>query len=204
MLPATSRGSRGTVPTLSLVAGPWSLVLVALAGCHRTVVPVPADTGPVMAMPGTSVLLEGASPERAWVDARTGDPLELARLVNLEGVDKLAEVAANEHASVEDRATAIRAIAMANDPSPALEVLSRLVTDSVVERSTLALQTLAAIAPKRAPIEEVEPGGYRIASDAIVAALKTLHDPVRRELAIRALHGLEGRGVVARAAIPPR
>lgn len=162
------------------------------------------DAGPVMPRPSTSVLLEGSSPEQAWVEARTGDPLELARLGNLEGVAKLADVAANEHASSEDRATAIRALAMTSDPSPALDTLAKLVADPVVERSTLALQTLAAIAPRRAPIEELEPAGWRAAADAIVAALKTVQDPVRRELAIRALHGLADRGAVARTAIPPR
>lgn len=175
-----------------------------LGGCHRAKEPVPVDAGPSIPRPSTSVMLEGSSPERAWVEARSGDPLELARLANLEGVDKLAEVAANDHASVEDRATAIRAIAMTSDPSPALETLARLVTDPLVDRSMLALQTLSAIAPRRAPIEELEPAGWRTAADAIVAALKTVQDPVRRELAIRALHGLADRGVVARTAIPLR
>jgi hypothetical protein len=180
------------------------LLLVAAVGCHRSVPPPPADTGPVLAKPGTSVLLEGSSPEKAWVEARSGDPLELARLATLEGAHKLAEVAANEHASVEDRATAIRAIAMANDPSPALDALSKLFADPSVERSTLALQTLAAIAPKRAPVEEVEPGGWRTAADALMTALKSYADPVRRELAIRALHALADRGLVAKTAIPAR
>lgn len=180
-------------------------VLVALlAGCPKKQPPPPPDVGPGMAQPSTSVLLEGSSPEKAWVEARTGDPLELARLANLEGVHKLAEVAANDHASVEDRATAIRAIAMTSDPSPALETLSRIAIEPSVDRSTLALQTLAAIAPKRAPIEEVEPGAWKTTADALLAGLKLFADPVRRELAIRALHGMVDRGVVARTAIPAR
>jgi hypothetical protein len=70
--------------------------------------------------------------------------------------------------------------------------------------SLLALQTLAAVSPKRAPIEELEPTGWRVAADALMAALKTMQDPVRRELSIRALHAMSERGVVAKSAIPAR
>ncbi len=181
-----------------------ALVALLLLGCRKPGNALAGDAAPPVPVPSTSVLLEGSSPERAWVDARGGDPLELARLANLEGVHKLAEVAGNEHASTEDRATALRAIAMVSDPSPALEVLARTVSDPVVDRSVLALQTLAAVAPRRAPMEELEPAGYRIAADALLSALKTLQDPVRRELAIRALLGLSDRGVVAKTAIPAR
>lgn len=177
---------------------------LVLLACNRNREPAPVDAAPAMPRPSTSVMLEGSSPERAWVEARSGDPLELARLANLEGVDKLAEVAGNEHAAADDRHTAIRAIAMVADPSPAMDTLAKLVADPFVERSLLALQTLAAVAPKRAPIEELEPGGYRTAADALVAALKTMTDPVRRELAIRALQGLAERGAVNKTAIPAR
>lgn len=214
MLPANRRGSRAATvrDPSSAVAGRvvrarllvfLAVLLAVLQGCRRAA-PPPPDAAPPIPQPSTSVLTEGSSPERAWVDARSGDPLELARLANLEGAHKLAEVAGNEHASAEDRATAIRAIAMASDPTPALEVLARTVTDPVVERSVLALQTLAYVAPRRSPIEELEPAGWRWVADAVSGALKSFQDPVRRELSIRVLHSLVDRGVVARASIPAR
>lgn len=183
---------------------PALAALLLVLGCRKPSDATAPDAAPPIPLPSTSVMLEGSSPERAWVDARSGDPLELARLANLEGVHKLAEVAGNEHASADDRATALRAIAMVSDPTPALEILARTVSEPAVERSVLALQTLAAVAPRRAPIEELEPAGWRTAADALVAALKTLQDPVRRELAIRALHALSDRGVVGKTAIPER
>lgn len=192
-----------------------ALAFWLFAGCRRTAtsttdaavdVPSPAAS----ASPSTG---GSSSPERAWIDARPGDPLELARLADLEGALGLAEVATNDQASPDDRATAIRALMFVDDPTPAVEALTRLVSDpavaqgdahGAVERSTLALQTLVAIAPRRAPIEEVEPGAWRVCGDGLLAALQTIHGAVRRELAIRALHALADRGAVARALIPAR
>lgn len=144
------------------------------------------------------------SPEPGWSEARSGDPLELARLADVEGPDALAEVALDEKASPADRATAIRALMFVDDPSPAVEALAKLVGDSSIDRSTLALQTLASIAPKRLPIEELEPGAWRVAGETLVKALSTIQGPARREIALRALHGLAERGAVAPSAIPAR
>ncbi len=180
------------------------IVAVALVGCHRTP-PAAGDASPAASTtPSSSAVLELSSPEGAWVEARSGDPLELARLANLEGVAKLAEVAENEHASLDDRATAIRAIVFTPDPTPALEALTKLVSDPTVERSTLALQTLAHIAPKRAPIEELEPGAWRTCGEGLLAALKTIQGSVRRDLAIIALRALADRGAVSGASIPAK
>ncbi|MGZ3452857.1 MAG: hypothetical protein ACXVEF_24830 [Polyangiales bacterium] len=130
--------------------------------------------------------------------------MELARLANREGALALGEVAADLQSSEADRATAIRAIAFVVDPTPALEALSRIVAEPSVERSTLALQTLAAVAPRRQPIEELEPDAWRVSADALLKALATMQGSVRRELAIRALVGMSERGAVARASIPAR
>jgi hypothetical protein len=180
------------------------LIAVATVACHRS--PSGGDAGPAAsATPSpAAVALEGSSPEGAWVEARSGDPLELARLANLEGVDKLAEVAGNEHASLEDRASAIRAISFTPDPTPALETLTKLVLDPTVERSTLALQTLAHVAPKRAPVEELEPGAWRTCADGLLVALKTIQGAARRDLAILTLRALADRGAVTGASIPAR
>jgi hypothetical protein len=182
----------------------WSAVVAV--GCHRSSPTTDASPGAsaTTGADGSAVALEEASLERAWVEARGADPLELARLANLEGVHKLAEVAANEHASVEDRATAIRAIAFTPDPTPALDALTKLVIDPSEERSTLALQTLAHVAPKRAPIEELEPGAWRTCGDGLLTALKTIQGAVRRELAITTLRALVDRGAVNAALIPAR
>jgi hypothetical protein len=178
------------------------MLLVLLCACRKQ--PTAAQpTGTDASTP--TVASASASADRVgWEDARTGDPLELARLANREGALALAEVAGDAQSSEADRATAIRAIAFVTDPTPALETLARVVTEPSVERSTLALQTIAAVAPKRSPIEEVEPGGWRICADALLKALATIQGPVRRELAIRALLGLSERGAVARASIPVR
>jgi hypothetical protein len=125
-------------------------------------------------------------------------------LSDLEGVHRLAEVAGDDRARDEDRAAAIRAISFVSDPTPALEALTRLVTDPVLDRSTLALQTLAAVAPVRRPIEELEPEAWRACADGLSNALKTIQGSVRRELAIRALLALAERGVIARDAVPTR
>jgi hypothetical protein len=177
------------------------MLLVLLCACRKQPTTAqPAGTDAAAAAVGSASRADRAG----WEDARTGDPLELARLANREGALALAEVAGDAQSSEADRATAIRAIAFVFDPTPALETLSRIVSEPSVERSTLALQTVAAVAPKRSPIEEVEPGAWRICADALLKALATIQGPVRRELAIRALLGLSERGAVARASIPVR
>ncbi len=193
-----------------LVGSAVLAMLAACSACRRTTggaadAGVEGGTTPASASSTAGKLSGASSPEAAWVEARSGDPLELARLANVEGVHKLAEVAASDTATDEDRATAIRAIAFVLDPSPAAETLTKLVTDpspASVERSTLALQTLAAITSKRAPIEELEPGAWRACGEGLLVALKTLEGPMRRELAIRALLGLADRGAVPRSAVP--
>lgn len=187
-------------------AAVFALASWPLAACRRTTATV--DAGPSATEASSAATAPSAagssSPERVWAEARSGDPLELARLADAEGAHALAEVAANEQASADDRATAIRALMFVDDPTPAVEVLGRLVSDPVVERSTLALQTLVAIAPRRTPSEEVEPGAWRVCGDGLLAALQTIHGAVRRDLAIRTLHALADRGAVARASIPAR
>jgi len=146
-----------------------------------------------------------SSTEQAWIDARGGDPLELARLANRLGAHALAEVGDDDKASEDDRATAFRALAFLDDPSPALPALTRAATGTSLERSTLALQTLAAIAPRRRPIEEVEPGAWRTTAEGILQALLSpngIKDPVRRELGIRTLIGLSERGAIKRELVP--
>ena len=180
-------------------------ILLGCSGCRKTA-PATADAGPPDA-PATSAVappVGSSSPDQGWAEARSGDPLELARLADLEGVDRLAEVAASEQASVEDRATAIRALMFVDDPTPAVEALARLVSDPLVERGTLALQTLAMVAEKRSPIEELEPGAWRVAGAALLEALKVIQGPARREVALRALNALADRGAVDRKAIPAR
>jgi len=181
---------------------PAFALIFALASCRGAAKGTDAGPAPSASPSVSPAAVETSAPEQAWLEARTGDPLELARLVNLEGVHRLAEVAGDEHASTDDRATAIRAVAHATDPTPALEVLTRLVVEPSVERSTLALQTIAHVAPKRAPIEELEPGAWRTCADGLLAALKTIQGAVRRDLAIAALRALEGRGAVNAASIP--
>jgi hypothetical protein len=182
---------------------PWTAVALALLGVGCRGAAKSSDAGPAPSvMASAPAAVETSSPEQAWLEARTGDPLELARLLNLEGVHRLAEVAGDEHASVEGRATAIRAIAFATDPTPALDALTKLVGAPSVERSTLALQTLAVVAPKRSPIEELEPGAWRTCGEGLVAALKVIQGSVRRQLAISALRALADRGAVSAASIP--
>lgn len=180
-------------------------ILLGCSGCRKTT-PAAADAGaPDAPAPTTSAAPVGSSSsEEGWAEARSGDPLELARLADLEGVDRLAEVAVSEQASLEDRATAIRALMFVDDPTPSVEALSKLVSDPLVERATLALQTLATVAEKRSPIEELEPGAWRVAGVALLEALKVIQGPARREVALRALNALADRGAVDRKAIPAR
>ena len=80
--------------------------------------------------------------------------------------------------------------------------LARLVIGVSVERSTLALETIAEVAPIRAPIEEAEPPAWKECAAAVLAALQAIHGTPRRELAIRALLGLADRGAIDRALVP--
>lgn len=185
-------------PFLGVVA-----ILLAGSGCRKST-PAAPDAGPSAASAPPPTVALGSSSDQAWVEARSGDPLELARLADLEGGDRLGEVALDEHASPDDRATAIRAVMFLDDPTPAVEALGKLVADPLVERSTLALQTLAAIAPKRAPIEELEPGAWRSAGEAVLKAIGNIQGPARREVALRALTALAERGAVQKSAIPAR
>lgn len=207
-------GVRAAIPRLSSLS---VALLLFVTGCPKGKTGL-GDAGPAAstsASAGTSsasgssgfggaAALLPSSPIDGWGEARTGDPLELARLADREGVHALAEVASSPTAIPDDRTTAIRALAYVDDPTPAVDALTHLATDGPVERSTLALETLAAVAPKRAPIEELDPGAWRTCGEGLLSMLKSLVDPVRRELAIRALIGLADRGAVARTAIPER
>jgi hypothetical protein len=175
---------------------------IGCGGCRGT-----KGEGETGASPSTSAsggeggALGPSSTEAAWIEARTGDPLELARLADTIPTDDLARIAADDSASEDDRKAAIRALAFVPDPTPALPALSGLVIGSSAERSTLALETIAEVAPIRAPIEEAEPPAWKECAVSLLAALKTIKGP-RRELAIRALLGLADRGAIDRALVP--
>jgi hypothetical protein len=185
-----------------------SLASVSLAGCSGcrgkkgdAEASVASSTSGSSAASG-SASIEPSSTAAAWVEARTGDPLELARLADAVPADELAQVAADDTASEDDRKAAIRALAFVVDPTPALPALSRLVMSASVERSTLALETIAELAPIRAPIEEAEPPAWKECATILLAALKTIQTSPRRPLAIRALLGLADRGAIDRALVP--
>jgi hypothetical protein len=194
-------------------------VVVLLLGASAGIVPLACKKGPQGSDAGVAAAsassarpadgglaaLASSTTDRLWVEARGADPLELARLANEVGAHRLAEVADDDGASEDDRAAAFRALSFVEDPSPALPALTRAVLGSSIDRSMLALQTLAAVAPRRHPIEEVEPGAWRTAAEGILKALATpggIQDPVRRELGIRALLGLVDRGAVKREMVP--
>ena len=71
-----------------------------------------------------------------------------------------------------------------------------------LERAKAKGSDLAAIAPRRAPIEEVEPGAWRPCAEMLQKSLSTIHGGVRRELVIRTLLSLVDRGVVKREDVP--
>jgi hypothetical protein len=176
------------------VVAAFVLLALGASSCRRGPAPsgaaTEASTSPAAAnAPNTTA--------SAWIEARTGDPLELARLADLEGATRLGEVAGDAQASSEDRAAAIRAIAFLDDPTPALFAVGRLLADPDLDRSTLAMQTLAVVAPRRRPIEEVEPAAWRACAVALSEIAPGLVDPSRRELVRRALEGLAERGAVA-------
>jgi hypothetical protein len=180
-----------------------ALVVGALCGACRKKTPESADAGQPAAETGHAVeSIEAAKVERDWTEARDADPLELARLADEVSSEELAAVAGSSTASPEDRATAIRALAFADDPTPALEALTLVAAGASVERSELALETIIEIAPRRAPVEEAEPTAWRTCADGLLAALKVIQGAPRRALAIRALLVLADRGVVEAGAIP--
>lgn len=145
-----------------------------------------------------------ASTEELWLLARDGDPLELARLCDAVGAPRLGETIEAAASSPDDRATAVRALAFAEDPTPALDPLCKLVTASSVDVSTLALQTLVQLAPRRRQIEEVEGGAWRRCGEAVLALLDKTRDPTRRTLAIRASMALSERGALDPKRVPER
>ncbi len=136
-----------------------------------------------------------------WAEARTGDGLDLARLADLEGVDRLAEVAADTNAAEEDRRAALRALAYVPDVTPGLAVLTATAVDGEPERSSIALGTLAAQAGRRAQREELEPGAWRTCAGSLKAGLGAFSGS-RRALALQALLGMADRGAIARNAVP--
>ena len=145
--------------------------------------------------------IEKASTDQKWVDAREGDPLELARVADAIGGDDLAEVAGDAKKNEVDRETAIEALAFVDDPTPALETLAR-VAAAGGKTADLALQTIADVAPKQAPVEEVEPTAWRACGEGLLAAAPTIRDVARRKLLITALLALADRGALERSAIP--
>jgi hypothetical protein len=182
-------------------------VLLALfgSGCRRKLAPS-FDAG-VAAAPSTSgvrVAAIGVSTEEPWLLAREGDPLELARLCDAVGASRLGEAIDDPASSPDDRATAVRALAFAEDPTPALDSLCKLVTASSVDASTLALQTLVQVAPRRRQIEEIEGGAWRRCGEATLALLEKTRDPTRRTLAIRASMALAERGALDPKRVPER
>lgn len=157
-----------------------------------------ASSGAPASSTGTAALRV----DPGWSEARTGDPLDLARLADKEGAATLGEVAGDPAAADDDRKAAIRALAFVADPTPALSTLTALVLGTHLERSVLALETLAAVAGVRHHQEELEPGAWRACASTLLGALAGMPKP-RRDLAQRALLGMADRGAVLRSAIPP-
>jgi hypothetical protein len=147
------------------------------------------------------VAIEKASTDQKWVDARGGDALELARLADAVGADDLAEVAGDAKKDEGDRETAIRALAFVDDPTPALDTLTRVAAAGGTTADR-ALETIAEVAPKRAPTEEVEPTAWRACGEGLLVAAPTIRDTARRKLLIAALLALADRGTLERSAIP--
>ena len=189
---------RPRVAVVALVFG------VVGAGCKKDKPVDVADAAPVAPIAsgsGKSFELEQASTERAWVEARGGDPLELSRLADAVGVDRLAEVLQSPTSNDDDRATAIRAVAYVDDPTPALVPLAELVSPTSTHVADI-VDTLLALAPKRAPIEEVQPDAWRTCAETLLVALKTTPLGARRAQVIRALIVLADRGAIDRALVP--
>lgn len=186
--------------------------LFAAGACRKSNGGVDAGPSPSISASSSApaaVRIERASRERAWVEARSGDPLELARLCDAVGVDELAHVAEDDSAAPADRSTAIRAMAFADDPSGGVETLLRIALDPApgaesYELGTLALQTLAAIAPRRHAVEETDPDAWVTAAGFLKKAISVTEEPTRRELMLRTLIGLADRGAVDRQSLPPR
>jgi hypothetical protein len=102
-----------------------------------------------------------------------------------------------------DRETAIKALAFVDDPTPSLETLARVAAGGG-STADLALQTIADVAPKQAPIEEAEPTAWRACGEGLLVAAPTIRDATRRKLLIVALLALADRGALDRTAIPPQ
>ena len=175
--------------------------LPLLLACKKSGAGV-ADAGPA---PSASVsqqaAIEQASTDQKWIDARDADPLELARLADAVGADELAAVAGDASKDESDRQAAIRALGFVDDPTPALETLARLAAGGGTT-ADLALETIADVAPKQRPIEEVEPTAWRACAQALLAAAPTVRDPARRARLLAALIALSNRGAIDASAIP--
>ena len=149
----------------------------------------------------TTLALENASSDRLWVEARGADPLELARLADVMGADGLAAIAGEGRRDAGDRASAVRALAYVDDPTPALETLARLAGSGGLLGSE-AMETILAVAPRRAPIEEAEPTAWSVCAQGLLIVAPTIHDAVRRQLLARTLDALAERGAIAPTSVP--
>jgi hypothetical protein len=181
-------------------------LFVGSTACKSKPKPAPPSTlAPLPSGSGTAARIERASLDRAWIEARGGDALELARLADALGADALAEVASSEEAASADRDTAVRALAHCDEPTAALSVLVDLALDGASgERGLLALQTLATLAPRRAPVEQADPDAWSEAARRLTANLASITEPTRRELVLSILVSLDGRVPIERAKLPAR
>ncbi|MFI5296996.1 MAG: hypothetical protein ACHREM_02770 [Polyangiales bacterium] len=201
-----------------------ALTLIALVACRRgdassslSSAPSSSSSSSLSASsssspsssPSSSVVSAEDERSRRWREAKSADPLELARLADAEGVDGLLDAIdestdSGPAASEDDRLTALRAIAFVDDPTPALDALTKLALGKAIERSTIALQTLAAVASKRAQREEDDVEAWRRCADALIASNASFANGARRELLLRTLLGLADRGAIDRAKVPTK
>ncbi|GAC1372102.1 MAG: hypothetical protein NVSMB47_20230 [Polyangiales bacterium] len=176
--------------------------LALVTSCKRA--PTSVDAGPIASASASvdgALTLENASAERLWVEARDADPLELARLADALGADGLAAIAGDPAKDAGDRASAVRALAYVDDPTPALETLARL-AGSGGTLGDEALETLLDVAPRRAPIEEAEPTAWRSCAQGLLVVAPTVRDAARRRLLVRTLDALADRGAIDPASVP--
>lgn len=194
-----------------------ALVCTVVVACHRGAATTAGDaaiaapSSPPAAATSASSTPAPLEDERArrWREARSGDPLELARLADVEGCDGLLDAlddadAGAPAANEDDRLTALRALAFVDDPTPALDALTRAALGRSSDGATVALQTLASITPKRAQREEDDTDAWKRCGDALLAGSAAFTVGARRELWMRALLGLADRGAIDRAKVPAK
>jgi hypothetical protein len=184
-----------------VIAAAAMLGALLVAACR----PAPPDPNPPAppSAPPSSTARSGPSPRLAdprWIQARSEDPLEKARLAEAVGA---AELLAGVEDGGETEATALAALPYAADAEVALARLAEIARADASRRARALAAILAIAGSPRRPREPLDLEGARRCGEAVLAlALDPAIPRDERALAVSAARALAEKRLVDPARIP--